>query len=289
MFLTLDNPRNRTVVLQDPGGLPVLSTDDAEFDFEAVPMISIGRMLDGVSAFEATYFGLKDWDADAIVVGDNDLRIPGDLGLATLDFFGADEISIDYSAELHSAELNYLYRFAGAPPVAPGASSSDLAWLAGFRYVRFDERFNIHSFDLDSGASDYETETENNLYGAQIGLVGNVNVGRWTFSGRGTWGVFANDASQHQTVGDLDNTIVLRDASADEVNVAFVSQLGATVGYRFTEWFAVKAGYHLLWLNRVARAPDQLDFTNTLASGSSIDAEGDAFLHGASAAVELSW
>jgi hypothetical protein len=48
-------------------------------------------------------------------------------------------------------------------------------------------------------------------------------------------------------------------------------------------------GYNLIWIEGVALAPDQLDFTNTTTSGSGIDTDGGVFLHGVNAGLEARW
>ena len=49
------------------------------------------------------------------------------------------------------------------------------------------------------------------------------------------------------------------------------------------------AGYNLLWIEGVALAPDQLDFTNTPTSGTGLTSSSGLFLHGFSAGLEGRW
>ena len=70
-----------------------------------------------------------DWNTFAVAAGSNNLRLPGDIGLATDDFFGADHMQATYGAKLQSVEFNALHRTA----------NRNLSLLAGFRYLNIIE------------------------------------------------------------------------------------------------------------------------------------------------------
>lgn len=59
--------------------------------------------------------------------------------------------------------------------------------------------------------------------------------------------------------------------------------------YRLTDQWGLRAGYNLIWLDGVALARDQWDFTNTPASGPSLVGGGCLFLHAANLGVERRW
>jgi hypothetical protein len=44
-----------------------------------------------------------------------------------------------------------------------------------------------------------------------------------------------------------------------------------------------------MWIEGVATAPDQLDFTDTSTSGSHVVSNGGLFLHGANVGLEARW
>ena len=115
--------------------------------------------LDECTSWEGVYFGLQNWNAYATASGGNNLALPGDLALATDDFFGADIMQVHYSAQLHNAELNSWHRYC----------DTKLSFMAGARYLNLNERFNIHSVDSDAEESDYNVNTRNQLMGGQIG------------------------------------------------------------------------------------------------------------------------
>jgi hypothetical protein len=47
-----------------------------------------------------------------------------------------------------------------------------------------------------------------------------------------------------------------------------------------TRCLALTVGYQLLWVDGLALAPEQLDFTTEPHSGSGIEDDGDLFFHG---------
>ncbi len=163
-------------------------------------------------------------------------------------------------------------------------------FLAGFRYFNLDELLNINSEDGDTGTSDYRISTRNNLYGAQFG-------GRWELLSGGQLGldlfgkagIYGNAAGQSTFMGDLDNTDVVRDFDTTGSRTAFIGELGFNATWKFTERLAARAGYSLIWVEGVARAPDQLDFTDTPESGSALVFSQGAFLHGANVGLEARW
>ena len=76
---------------------------------------------------------------------------------------------------------------------------------------------------------------------------------------------------------------------SDDTDVAFVGDLNFTVIWQFCELWGLRAGYNLIWLEGVALAPDQLDFSNTPDSGRKLDSDGGVFLHGVNLGLESRW
>jgi hypothetical protein len=73
------------------------------------------------------------------------------------------------------------------------------------------------------------------------------------------------------------------------VRTAFIGELGFSATYQVTSTLYAKAGYNLLWVEGIARAPDQLDFTDTPESGTALVIGKGAFLHGANVGLEARW
>ncbi len=267
---------NQPVVL-DTAGATLLTTRDADLPMRAGPRLTLGFASDDCHAWEGVYFGTHNWHGSATAEQANDLRIPGDLALATLDFLFADQMRIDYSAQLHNVEVNR-WRHGGT-----------CSWLAGFRYLNLDEDFNIRANDFNTGGSDYRVEAENNLFGGQLGARLAGCRGRFAWDLTGKAGVFGNAGRQHTFVGDFDNTFVIRDVAGRRNNVALVADITFNAQWQLCDTWSVRAGYNVIWVEGVVLAPDQLDFTDTPLSGTAVDNGGGIFLHGAHVGLAARW
>jgi hypothetical protein len=259
-------------------GATVLTTRDLSYPYQAGPRITMGRTLQSGGSIQATYFGLMEWSSDATVVDVNNLRLPGDLGLAGDDFFGADSITVTQRTQFHSLELNLLQPL----------NDSSFSWLAGIRYLNFGERLNLHSVDSDGEESDYRTTANNHLIGGQLGGFFDARLDRFTLTALGKAGVYGAIQSATTFVGDFDNTIVLRNLAPNRGGVAFVGEVGLNASYLLTDWLAVRGGYNMYFLAGIARGTDQLDFTDTPASSTTV-VNGGAILHGFNGGLEVTW
>jgi hypothetical protein len=278
LFLQRDNdPLDQPLVVSDATGDVLLRTSDLGFNMVLGPSLLVGRRIDSATAFELSYFGTQFWSSSARVTAVNDLDLPGVIVGAANDFDNADRMIFRNTAQLHNAEFNYVYRY------------NSISVLYGFRYLNWEETYNINSTDSDGDTSDYNLRASNNLFGAQVG----TRIDRrwchldWQFSGK--VGIFGNAAMQRQLLLDNGNTFVLRDTRQREANAAFVGDLNLSVFYALNSTWRIRAGYNILWLEGLALGPNQLDFTDDLSSGTRLRSEGGVFLHGANIGLEAGW
>jgi hypothetical protein len=278
LSLHLSRARNQALVINEDTGDTLLTTGDLRYRLEPGVRLTMGVSLNERTTLEASYFGLPDWTARRTVEGDDNLSLPGDIAHTALDFLDADEMKVLYLSELHNFEVNVVRPVAG----------SNLSLLAGFRYLGLRERFDINSFDSDSGRSDYDIHSEAHLFGAQIGGRLQRQYGRFGLDFVGKAGIFGNDAQQHTFLGDSNNTVIVRDSITHRTGAAFVGELGLTGKMQLNPRWCLRGGYSALWLEGVVRAPDQLDFTDTATSGTALHF-GSAFLHGPNIGLEAQW
>jgi len=169
-------------------------------------------------------------------------------------------------------------------------TSGDFSLLGGFRYLSLYEKFNIRSTDLDSGTSDYHIRTTNNLFGGQLGARYRRSYGRFAWDATGKAGLFGNSAGQWQFVSDSVPGSFLRDRRSDSGGqIAFAGDINVSANYRLLSFLTLRAGYNLLWVEGIALAPGQLDFSNTTASGSDLRSDDGFFAHGVSAGGLADW
>jgi Putative beta barrel porin-7 (BBP7) len=259
-------------------GSTLLTAGDLNSDWDGGLRAFVGWQQDACTAWEVGYLGIFDWNASAVLTGNNSLAIPGDLGQASLDFFAADRMEITYRSQLHSAELNYV------------GTGGALALLCGFRYLALNEDFILRAADLDTGTSDYRIHSTNNLFGGQAGARYVEYRTCWGWEATAKAGLFGNAASQSQSVTDFPPSFLLRSRrSASSGQVAFVGDLNLTGFYQLTDNWSLRAGYNVLWIEGVVLAPNQLDFTDTAASGTQLHSQGGLFAHGVSLGLQANW
>lgn len=278
LFLYRTQNNRQTMVVDENNALaPVLTGNDLSFGMAAGPRLATGWTWKSGYTAELVYFGMNNWASQASVTGNNNLSIPGDLGLATFDFFAADRMDVTYDSRIQNVEANLWSPMAG------------MEWLTGFRHFSVIENFKIASFDADTYKSDYQIQTNNQLYGGQIGV-----RKRWTwdwlsFAPEAKFGILGNANNQHSLVRDLDNSKVLRDVQASSSILSSLSELRLVGDAALTENLKLTFGYNLIWLTGIAQAPYQLDFTYTDASSRFVDDNHSIFYHGANVGLNWSW
>src|SRR6476659_1932876 len=265
----------------------LIGTNDLNFDAGWGIRAGFGVRRCDNWGWEFEYLGLFDQSAGRSVELADELALPGDLGLSTNNFFFADEVSVHYSSQINNAEIN---RVCCCCCCDGPCSCQSVEWLYGFRYLNLHEDLSIVSTDLQEGTSNYDVTTNNNLFGVQVGSRARHSHGRWSWEGTGRAGIFGNAAEQHSDpIVDFPAFVVRPRRSESAGNVAFVGDLNLTAIYQINSVWGARLGYNLIWIEGVALARDQLDFTNRTTSGSGISTDGGVFLHGVNAGFEARW
>jgi hypothetical protein len=278
---------NRPLVINLNTQETLISTGDLDFDTGWGLRAGFGvRPCDGWG-WEFEYLGVFDQDAERSIELADELALPGDLGLVTNNFFFADEVSVRYDSQVNNAEVN---RVCCCCCCDGPCCCRSVTWLYGFRYLNLNEDFAIVSTDLQEGTSTYDIDTNNNLIGGQVGSRIRHSRGRWSWEGTGKAGLFGNAAEQHSdAIIDFPNFVIRPGRTESAGNLAFVGDFNLSAIYQINTVWGARFGYNLIWIEGVALAPDQLDFTDTPTSGSGISTDGGVLLHGLSAGVEARW
>jgi hypothetical protein len=268
------------VVVQNTDTLDtVFNSRDLDFGWEAGGRARLKLMGPSGIAVEGVYMRMAKFEAEANVEGNNDLQIPFPLAGALVDFFGADDMQLRYTSAIQSAELNVIYPF------------GNFQLLGGYRYFSIDETFNLRSTDrVDAGTSDYTTDVFNKMNGGQIGLLGQWQAfGMLNFDFDVKFGIFGDSITQSQVVRDLDNTVIARSTVGEKDGVAYVTELGIRAVVPLGATFNVTCGYNVFFIDRVALAPDQLDFSNDASSGTQVRQSGDIVMQGVTVGLNARW
>jgi hypothetical protein len=236
------------------------------------------------------------------IAGPGDVQAADPLALLVSDFNDRDSARATYASTLNSAEANLFSRIddGGFGRHAPqpwrrcdGYCRGTMDWLAGFRWAGLEEASTL---TLDGGGipvtGGYAVRSSTQLFGAQLGGRGRMEWERWAIEG---WAKAALcGAAVNQSQSPIVDAVVpdppIRDAQASaEGGVGFIGDLNATLVYRLTETWGLRAGYNLIWLSGVALAPNQFDFGAETTSGSDLHGGAGLFLHGASLGLEARW
>ncbi len=175
--------------------------------------------------------------------------------------FGARTIAAQYGSDFSSREINAFWQ------VVPRVRI-----FGGYR------RFNIaESFAVDlGGGSNFTIATANRLSGFQAGGALRVFDGAdWSPAIAGVYvdvtgriGRYDSDVSMLTTTANIGGA--LPSAAASDRVRSTVTELDATVGYRWSPNASVHAGYRYLKLQGLALAPDNIASTNIVTGAASI-------------------
>jgi hypothetical protein len=275
IFLDRSDPERRNLVRGRGVGAPVGVVWSDLFDFgnAAGPDITIARWLDNGTGIEARYFGALEWDAELSFLTPPQWAVNM---LPNIDDVGVGMIDVDYISRLNSTEINWR-----------GGPNQDIGLLIGFRWVELHEELNA-SADFGTVVGSAGWNTDNHLYGSQIGILTNLlrSGGPFTLNAWGKAGIYGNDADNEFNLdANIGPDIHGR---TEKSQVAFVGDVAAMGTYWFTQSIGVSGGYQLLWIDGVALASEQVNLTSSL-TGQGVNTTGDVFYHGALVSLDFLW
>jgi hypothetical protein len=245
-----------------------INARDFTFNWQSGPDVSLIRSIGGgYDAIEIRFFGANAWtDTESF---------NGPYLLTTNPPSFLLNPTITYTSRLYSTEINWRER-----------AADWLTWMAGFRWLQVSENLDASPI----GGGDLVFNTNNNLYGAQMG----ADVHLWDRGGlfrvesAFKAGVYGNSADN--AFHSISSTDIL--LAADRYGqTAFVVEIDVTGVCQLTDHIALRGGYQLLWIDGLALAGDQVGVTTVPLGGvgSGIDASGDAFYQGVLASIDFIW
>ncbi|HEX6962435.1 MAG TPA: BBP7 family outer membrane beta-barrel protein [Lacipirellula sp.] len=234
-----------------------------------------------MTGWEGVYWGLFPSDSSATVYNtDVTGNLDPILDFSQLDYNGGAASNYTNAAmihrlrrtsEIHNAEFNRLW---GVPTGCGPCSPWTIRTLAGFRFFRFEEglEFGMDANDaMLTGEADelyYTIDTENNLYGLQIGgMVERRAWGRLGLTAGAKAGVFGNDASAHSRIGGAAGAATVNngpnngqvwDITAEKQDVAFLAEVRAGLTYQITPRWKAIGQYRVLGASGVALPTNQI-------------------------------
>jgi len=277
----------------------VMTTQDLQPGIGTGTRVFFGRLLTDTWGWEIGYTGIYGMFGDALVTGPDNLNLAGDLATVVSPFNNADQVRGTYWSSLNMTEVN-LFRYRCCRECRPTRLACTnckqnchcINWLGGFVWAGLDEQSALTgTCCTPPETSVYAVQSTTNYYGAQIGMRGRREWCRWAVEGWWKTALCGTSATQNQRpiFDPLTGLNEPRASGSTDVGVGFIGSLNATLIYRLTDVWGLRAGYNLYWLTNAAFAPTQWDFSTASTAGTSINDNGTLFLHGANLGLEARW
>ena len=265
---------------------PLLNANGMDSTAAAGPRFSIFRVNNCTGhAVEATYLRAANFRSIRPLEAVSEQYVtaaPGIYGNAPLAF---DSGNANLGSRLQSFELNRHH-----------AHGKFLRFLAGFRWIDWQEQFTLQDTSAGGITDFYQTGCFNDLYGGQIGIDANLLATPWIrFDGVVKAGAYYNNAvqSSEYTTSDPVNpgtaTVAVGESPASG---AFAGELGFTGVVPITGCLDFRFGYFGLWLSGIAQATQQLSgqqLTPGLPVEGTINTNGGVLVQGVSLGLEGRW
>jgi hypothetical protein len=273
MLLSRVNHHSFTLLSNGQGGAEVLNANDLNFEMRTGPKLNliVHQILFGCDV-ELGYMFVDGFSlSKSAYSGNTPLFFDGPLSTAQAS--NGAGINFDYISRIHSAESNLRYSGGGLFSI-----------LAGFRYIDLHEQLTA-SIE-NSGLTPFLTSnTDNHLYGGQIGAEMGMPIGKFHIAGIAKAGMFSNQADLTLYGTDANSAV-----GGVKGQLAFLGEVDVIGSYCITDNIAVRLGYQAMWLSGVATASDQLDLANAPSSPAwHPNTQSSLFYHGAFLGVEISF
>lgn len=271
LFLNLSRPDQRELVRCDGNML-----DGRDFVFNTQPGWEVGvmRQLGCNWKVEGLYYSLNGWTSTR-----GPIDSPDGAFVQYINEVGTPDHSTifgRYFSELQDVEINFRYT------IRP---RTDL--LLGVRYMDVGERLFIRNVNLINGDVFEHTITAGNqLVGPQIGLDTEFwSRDRFGLFGTIKAGILGSEARNSADI--LVSGVPGGHSAASTGHVVFVGDVRLGAAYQFTQNWAVRGGYQLLWLDGIALASRQVPVSDPAVTGTAtVDAGGSPFYNGAFVQLE---
>ena len=292
LFLQRNNQAgNQPLVFNTDSGATVMTVQDLQPSVATGARVFYGELFTDTLGWEVGYTGIYGMFGSTTVTSAANLDLPPPVGLDINNFSDADQVRATYWSTLNLAEFN-LFRYDCCSECGPRCRRSChcINWLGGFVWAGLNEQASLNAICCSPPEpASYTVRTSTNYFGGQVGMRGRREWNRWAVEG--WWKTALCGTSAYQSADPIVGTISgLRPAvSSSATGVGFIGSINATLIYRLTETWGLRAGYNLYWLTNAALAPSQWDFATAAGAGTAINDNGGLFLHGANLGVEARW
>ena len=102
-------------------------------------------------------------------------------------------------------------------------------------------------------------------------------------------GVYNNNAQQQTDMNYNDRSVIRRHYNSQQSLTGFGSDINIALNYYVSDNWSLRFGYNCMYLSGIARAPDQLDFSDNISSGNRLSTHEQAIMHGFNIGFEGRW
>jgi hypothetical protein len=279
IFLNQNRPGHSAILDTSVGnrlvaGPPLLSAN--QFN----PGVRFGYELDAIRHnvggscwdVEARYFGINRWNSTVPAFTTPALGAAFPFAPTAIQTAGlGTPIGALYQSLLQNVELN-----------ARRSINPWLQLIVGLRYLAYDDSVSTMTTPLIGTAQYSSINARNNMVGAQIGANAFLwQRGRAGVQAFGKGGVYGNVATNNTSINNGIFT-----SSARVGHTSFVGEFGLTGTYRLTKNWGLRTTYEMLWVDGVARAPDQIAASNPIIGAGSVNPYGSVFYYGGFVGLE---
>ena len=312
-FMTRDGD-NRVWFSFDTGNLGsvFLNSNDIGGGWGWGADVVLGYALNGGGAIEASYWGIYPgtragtaFDPDGATGTANDLD--STFAFDSLDYNGGTVADFYQNAEMHilrrtyeahNVEINYV-----GTPYGAGCYGNQCGWnwrwLAGVRYLKFNDGFEYITDDADQVLTGdpnevyYTVDVDNHLIGVQVG--GGLDfwfTDRLSFYANAKVGLFGVHMTNRSRIGGsagdavVNNPLSPYNGLAFNVNstkddVAMLGELDLGMRYAFSNHWSFVGGYRAVGISGVALSTNQIpQYFADIGGVQDIDSNGSVILHG---------
>lgn len=299
LFLQRNNQTGDRILVSDADtGLPAITSRDLQPALATGVRAFYGSLVTDDLGWEIGYLGVYGMFGEAEATGPDTLEMAPPLGLAVNNFQNAESARATYWSTLNMAEVN-LFAYDCCQECGPAGcgltngrpSCHCIDWIAGFVWAGLDEQASLSMACCSPPEpASYTVRAATGYFGPQLGMRGRRQWQRWGVEG--WWKTALCGTSASQSADPIVGTISGQERpaeSASAIGVGFIGNLNATLVYRLTDAWGLRAGYNLIWLTNAALAPTQWDFDTAEGAGADINDNGGIFLHGANLGLEARW
>lgn len=234
------------------------------------------------TVWDLSYLWINPWEAHCSKSKPGSIIFSVTNPDITTDFNGADTGTADYHSQFQNCELNF-FRYI-TPSHADYFSS---AWMLGLRYISLRESLDI-SFTNGANRSSYKVHAMNHIPALQLG-----GVIAWNPTSTLSWDLLLKvgmgfDAGEQKTfLGDLNNTVIVRDYEKSGFSIPLITEAGIIFSYQPLPYLNLHAAYQFIYLNGVVLAPDQI--VKSSNNNPYYRANGAPLIHGLTAGLGWSF